>query len=129
MAHASNLERTKLHMKKLRKGKASKRKAEIGISVEEKERLIHERFKRTLQEEVDLLLYDYDHKQYPVNKYSILRKILNERVIELKGELIETLDVTNQYDDYEKEQLILLREKKLNSQINRIEIILNNIGK
>lgn len=125
MAHASTLEKAKLQMKSLRKARASRRAKTAMITPEEKERLQQQRFSKSLQEEVDVALYDFDHHQYPVVKYKLLRGILTTRLKELNKELRSKLDVTNEYTEIEKEKVLENRNRVIREKISKIEDVLN----
>jgi hypothetical protein len=128
MAHASSLEAAKNKMKKLRKQKANKRAANAQIPPEEKARLIQERFSKTLAEEVNVALYDYDLHQYPRVKYGYLAQLLKDRLKELRAELRTKPDLSEEYNALEKETFIQCRNKRLNALIEKIERIQVEIG-
>ena len=79
-------------MKRVRKAKGNTRRIKALISFEEKKRMEENRNKKTLAEQVDIALYDYDQNQYPPNKFLYLENLLAER---LKQAKIEVLEVDN----------------------------------
>lgn len=128
MAHMSSLDAAKNKMKAIRKSRANKRAEMATISPEEKERLQQERYNKTLREQVDAALYDFDHHQYPIVKYKLLKALLTTRLKELKIELRSKLDVTNEYTDIEKEVVLKNRNDNIKLKIEKIEKVLAKVN-
>lgn len=87
MAHASVIEKAKSKMKKLRatrknaKAIEDKKRSDLG----EKEYLQKqsERFEKTTKEKLDVAIWDYRHKQFPMSKLSYFKELLKKRLSEL----------------------------------------------
>ena len=88
-AHASSMEKAKLQMKRVRKASKDRKRNYALISIEDKKRMEENRLKKTLAEHIDVAIYDYDHQQYPTNKFSYLEKLLIDRIKEAKIEILE----------------------------------------
>lgn len=123
MAHMSTLEAAKTKMKNLRKARSKKRAEQAMISPEEKARLTQARFSKTLKEEVDIALYDYEHKQYPSVKYPLLRQLLKDRLHEIKEQKKQKPDLTDEYTKEEKELFIKERNLRLETEQLKLERI------
>lgn len=128
MAHASSLEKAKNQMKSLRKAKAKKRAENAQVPPEEKQRLAEQKYSKTLTEEVNVALYDYDLRQYPRVKYGYLAQLLKDRLKEIKVELKSKPDLSDEYTSEEKETYIECRNKRLRTLIEKIERIQVEIG-
>jgi len=129
MAHASSLEAAKTKMKNLRKARSNQKARLACIEPEERERIQKARFEKTLAEIVDLGLYDYERHQYPAVKFPLFLSQLNDRLKELKKELVSKLEVTDAYSDKEKEELLQFRNSNIRKKINKIEGVINAIAK
>jgi len=131
MAHASAIEKAKTQMKKLRKQKADKRSkmAQEDITYEERQAKQAKRFEKTLKEEVDMAIYDYEHHQYPTTKYAVLRDILDRRLTELRAEIKIKPDLSDEYSIEEKYVYNENRKKKLYAYIEKLEGVLNEINR
>ena len=127
IAHASSKEKCKTQLKGLRKARSKQKFADNQIDSNEKQRLLDARHYRSLADEVNIALWDYDKKQYPVMKYKYLRQILKDRKLELQNELNSIPFLTDEYSKEEKNLYILNRNEKLKILIEKIEKIQGEI--
>lgn len=87
MAHASAREKAILQMKKMRKMRAkrqledNKKRAEMDES--EYEALKAKRHEKSLKDQVQTAIWDYQHHQFPVGKYKALEELLELRLQEI----------------------------------------------
>jgi len=101
MAHASRVEKLKLHMKKLKKAKikarTQKRMAQAGMSEEE----IQEKLKLPKPYQISTLGYDLENEILHHSKYAHLLELLNYQ--------LNTEDLTND----ERDKYLAMKEKLL----------------
>jgi len=74
-------------MKKVRAGRAKRKREKIEklaeMTDEEREAYLIKCRTRSLKSQVQTAIWDYDHRQYPVTKYNLLKDLLYERLEEI----------------------------------------------
>lgn len=78
MAHASDLEKAQIKMKKIRKQKKDKRTAFNQKTQEEQDEYFRNRYGTSLKDKILTAVWDFEHHQYPRIKYKYLLETLNQ---------------------------------------------------
>lgn len=119
MAHMSPLEKAQAKMKKLRKRSTVK---DTDLTEEEKAEKEMMKNRKTLTEEVNLAIYDFQHRQLSRLKYPHFMSILRQRIDELNKELKEVPNMDLDKDEIGKYEL------RIKFEINKLEGVLNAIN-